>query len=148
MIPPSSTGWIITLKGRACRQVQAVFAEERRGSLISPPPRRTELLLRCFGGTLIRATCSKASERQTQAAKFKVEPGCRVPTVKAAAEAPERRGCNLPGSPGAKWPLLFPHDNIFRAADLEICSVKPNSSGAWTVCCLGPAVGLNLLLGI
>lgn len=34
-------------------------------------------------------------------------------TVKPDAEAPERRSCNLPGSLGAKWPLLFPHDNIF-----------------------------------
>lgn len=134
VILPSRTGRIITLKGRTYRRVQAVFAKERRGS----NPRRTELLLRCFGGTaqtFIRATCSKASEREKQAAKFKAAPGCRVPTVKPDAEPPERRSCNLPGSLGAKWLLLFSRDNIFRAADLEICSVKPNSSssGAWTV---------------
>lgn len=104
-----------------CCRVQAVFAKERRGS----NPRRTELLLRCCGETA-----------QTFIRNSKWSRGCRVPTVKPDAEPPERRRCNLPGSLGeAKWLLLFSHDNIFRAADLEICSVKPNSSssGARTV---------------
>lgn len=65
------------------------------------------------------------------------------PAVKPDAEAPERRRCNLPGSLGANWPLLLPRDNIFRAADLEICGVKPNSSGRRRVdsLLLGPSGG-------